>query len=409
MKIDLAYGKGQIVLNVPDNIKVDSFTPAQIDRPISFEDFHNELSDAGGIGYFSSTAPLMVVNDAYRKTPTSSILKWLSQIDPALLDRASFLVATGTHNAPTEDHLKTIFGEHLKRVRPRVLVHDCRDLSGMIMVGKDRFDAEVYVNSAVLEHSSVCLISSVEPHYFAGLTGGRKSVFPGLADFATVERNHNLANSLDAAPLRLNGNPVAEHLDSLMEMVKVRSLFSIQTVLDSQGDMAAVFCGDNEPAFSRAAIYAERMFAHKVDKAYDAVLCELKAPLDENLYQAQKALENCQAAVADGGTAIVLSACEGGVGSEHFFNLADSWDRERNCAADGGLHFGSHKLSRVNSMSRRMRPCIHSTLPADTVRRVFYEPLDDVQGFLDKAGTGSEPFRLAVVRDAGHTVLTLKE
>jgi len=407
MEIELAYGKGSVRLSVPDNIETDIFAPMEIDKPVRFEGFHDGFLDAGGMSFLSTARPLMVVNDGHRKTPTSRLLTWLDRIDDGLLDRAHFLIAAGTHESPTEDHLRFVFGEHLERVRSRTSVHDCRNLSQMTMIGQDQFGEDVYVNRALFEYDAVGFISSVEPHYFAGFTGGRKSIFPGLTNFATVERNHNLANSLEAAPMVLAGNPVAEHMEAMMAMVRIERVFSIQAILDSGDQIAAVFCGDNESAFIRSVIYVERMFGHEIDAGYDAVICELRAPLDGNLYQAQKALENCQAGVKDGGTAVVLSACEDGVGSEHFWNLADGWNREKNYPANGGLKFGSHKLSRVNSMSRRIRPCLHSTLDADTVRRVFYEPMDDVQEMLDNAGTAAGRFRLAVVRDAGNTVLKL--
>jgi nickel-dependent lactate racemase len=131
----------------------------------------------------------------------------------------------------------------------------------------------------------------------------------------------------------------------------------------------------------------------------------LISPLDKNLYQAQKALENCQDAVADGGSAVVFSACEEGVGSRYFFEQASGWDRERNESVDGVERFGSHKLSRVNAMTRRIDVRLHSELDDETVRRVFYEPLADVSEYIGRRAEGNTNYRLAVVHDAGHTVL----
>lgn len=405
MEIDLAYGKGKIVLNVPDGIRADLFAPVETGKRIDFDDFKNGFLEAGGDRLVSDETLLIVVNDGFRRTPTSRILEWLEQIDARLLDSATFLITTGVHEAPTHEHYETIFGSYYDRLRDRISYHDAHDLSSMAMIGSDCFGADVWINKALLENDWICLIGSVEPHYFAGFTGGRKSIFPGLTDFATVERNHNLAVSLDAAPLKLKGNPVAEHLDSLVMMIDMSRVFSVQTVLDVRDQIAAVFFGSDDSAFSRAAGFAERTFARQAPKRYDAVIAELLPPLDDNLYQAQKALENCQAAVKNGGTAVVVSACEGGIGSEHFWNLAENWDRERNEPKDGTYRFGSHKLSRVNAIGRRIRACVHSTLSESDVRRVFYEPLDDLQGFLISAGRSAEAYSLAIVSDAGHTVL----
>jgi nickel-dependent lactate racemase len=275
----------------------------------------------------------------------------------------------------------------------------------LVSLGKDRFGEEVRVNRAVLEHAHVLVIGSVEPHYFAGYTGGRKAIFPGLADFETIARNHNLANSLEAAPLRLRGNPVAEHLDSLLNMLDQDKILGIQVVSDCSHKLAGVFCGPLNRAFHEACKMAEDVYSCAVSAPYDIVLCEVLPPLDRNLYQAQKALENCQAAVTDGGVVVIVSACTEGVGSEYFYRLAASWDKSANRAGDGGLHFGSHKLSRVIEIGRRIDVLLHSTLPPDMVRRVFYEPLDNLPDFSYSRGQECEIRNMAVVHDAANLVL----
>jgi nickel-dependent lactate racemase len=277
----------------------------------------------------------------------------------------------------------------------------------MTLVGRDRFNCEVFLNSAVLRAGQVIAIGSVEPHYFAGYTGGRKSIFPGLTDLATVERNHNLANSLEAAPLKLAENPMAEHLDELMGLIDQDKLFGIQIVTDARHQVAGVFCGSLAKGFRDAVGLAQDIFAHSVTHKYDVVLCELLPPLDKNLYQVQKALENCQAAVADGGSAVVVAACEEGIGSDYFFDLAAKWDRDLNIPRDGKPTFGSHKLSRVNSIGKRIGVRLYSRLSDELPRRVFYEPLHDIERFLKERAEKRTLLRMAVVHDAGHTVLTV--
>ncbi len=176
---------------------------------------------------------------------------------------------------------------------------------------------------------------------------------------------------------------------------------------DSGGRIGASFCGGLEESFDRAVDYAQTLYARQVDRPFDAVLCEILTPLDKNLYQAQKGLENCQPAVRDGGAAIVVSQCEEGVGSKFFFDQAGLWDRATNEPKDGILRFGSHKLGRVNLMTRRIGVMVHSMLPEEIVRRVFYEPIRDVQSFIDQQIAKNPKFRLAVVHDAGHTVLKM--
>lgn len=352
-------------------------------------------------------ASLVVVNDGYRNTPTPLILQWLDRLDPEFLDRASFLIATGTHDAPTEEHYHRIFGPFHDRVQRRTSYHDCQDRNSMVRFTDDPLGGAVLVNRAVLGDRPVLIIGSVEPHYFAGYTGGRKSIFPGLVDLATTERNHNLASSMSAAPLKLAGNPVAEHLQRLTDQIDSERFFSIQAVLDAEHRLGGVFCGRLADSFDRAVFLADQIYAHHVSRTYDLVLAELRPPLDKNLYQLQKAVENCQAAVADGGVLAVVSACEEGIGSPHFYGLAERWDPMRNRPQNGlPATFGSHKLSRVVAISQRIQIKIYSTLAKEDIVRVFYEPLDNPQEFLYSRRNVCEKCNVAVVFDAGHTVLT---
>ena len=101
-------------------------------------------------------------------------------------------------------------------------------------------------------------------------------------------------------------------------------------------------------------------------------------------------------------------ACEDGIGSKAFFELSKIWDREKNQPVDGQVRFGSHKLSRVNAMTRRINVRLYSELPADIARQVFYEPVGNLQALIGELLT-KENNRLAVVHDAGHSVLQLNK
>ncbi len=405
MGIDIAYNGSNIHLPISPRATIDHFSPASTGQTCDFERFADTFARSGGRAFLSSEPPLIVVNDAYRETPTAVILAWLNRLDRHLLDRSSVLVATGTHPSPTDRQYEQILGEFLPRVGDRLSAHDAGDSSSMVKLGVDSLGGDIRVNRALAEHERLLIIGSVEPHYFAGFTGGRKSIFPGLADLATIERNHNLANSLEAAPLRLRGNPVAEHLESLMSTLEPERFFGIQVVRDAESPTASVFCGRLDVAFAEAVQKAEAVFARRVNDPYDIVICEVLPPLDRNLYQVQKALENCHRAVRDGGLIVLVSCCREGVGSPHFYDLAAEWDADKNVAVDGQHHFGSHKLSRVNAIGRRIRICIQSTLPDDVVRRVFYEPLDIVEELLYIDGSVGQDIRIAVAHDAGNIVL----
>lgn len=408
MNVTVAYGSGEISVAIPDNVTVDTFEPGRTDKPVDEPSFLKQAQRGGLSEAFAAESPLIVVNDAHRRTPTELILGWLDAGYPKMLARARFLVACGTHPLPGEDELGRIFGRYVDLVRPSLVLHDCRDSSGLFLNGVDHFGEKVYTNKLIHKAEEVITINSVEPHYFAGYTGGRKSILPGLADRATIERNHNLANSLAAAPLKIDGNPVAEHMAEVARMAGSERIHTIQAVLDADGRMHSVFIGKLDDAFAAAVASARELCAYPVSQPYDVIISELHAPFDASLYQVQKAAENTQEAVADGGAAVLISECHKGIGNREFYDLADHWNAETNSHKDGATVFGSHKLSRVLGMQKRIDVCLHSSLSDSDVRRVFYEPVDDIDALIKTKINGKPGLRrVAVVHDASNTVLTL--
>ncbi len=406
MEIDFTYGNRILSLDIPVSADVDIYKPLERLKPFLFKDFNSKIDKSNIELLLSNDRYLCVVNDGYRNTPTAVILKWLSKLDSRFLNNADFMLATGAHDAPTKNHYHSVFGEFYNQIKSRVKYHNAYDYDSMIKLGVDNFGGEVWINKAVVEYTSILIIGSVEPHYFAGFTGGRKSLFPGLCDIPTIERNHNMAVSLDAAPLKIKGNPVAEHLESLLDMVDLSKIISIQIVMDSEHNVVDCFCGSLSESFENAQDITKEIYSSKIEKQYDLILAEILPPLDGNLYQAQKALEHCHSAVRDNGDLILISACKEGIGSKFFYELAKNWDRNKNKPINGEMKFGSHKLFRVNLMTKRINIYLYSAMNSKEVRHVFYEPLDNLQKFIYSRVMDCENINIGIVRDAAHMVLS---
>ncbi len=407
MNIDLQYDGRNLILPLGSSEVFDLYQPRSVIDAVSFNLFREEFETHVDLANLRKNSLLFVINDGYRSTPTVQILRWIDRIDHRIIDCADFIIATGTHSKPTQDQLEHIFEELLPRLQPRLSAHDCMDTNSLRQIGQDLFGQPVFVNSAVYDHDIVISINSVEPHYFAGYTGGRKSFIPGLADFNTIERNHNMASSLNAQPLRLTGNPVAEHLSSMMDLLPEDTCIGIQIVCDSENRIASIHCGPVRMAFDRAVRDARSMYAFQAGKQYDLLIAEILPPLDLSLYQAQKALENTQSVVCDGGRLILLTACREGIGSRHFYEMATDWDRVTNTHKSGKSAFGSHKLSRVVRHTERIEICVVSELDDNSIRQVFLEPLDKESFISYLKRKVCEKSNVAVVRDAAHTVLLI--
>jgi len=404
MIISINYGDQKLDLTLPDYVHLDEFRHDPAGKTMDFEAFVVSLDSASVKPFNIEDADLYVLNDAYRMTPSARILDWLDKAG-RLNMRAGFLVATGSHRRPNDNELRKIFGGLYERIQPRIIVHDARDHESMIEVGNDDDGQPVYLNRRLVRAEKVVVISSVEPHYFAGFTGGRKSIFPGLCDLETTVRNHNRAVSFRAAPMKLDGNPVEENLRFLMNLFDHKKVFSIQLVLAGENNIQAVFAGDLQDTFRGACELAERIYGRKISDRYDLVLAEARPPLDTNLYQLQKSLENCQGAVIDDGTVVLFSKCREGIGSEDFYRLAESWIPSENDMPEGKSSFGRHKLYRVNKIGQRINVYLYSELDDGIAEKVYFKSIRDPQKLIDKLTEGESKFRAALVRDSGQAVL----
>ncbi len=406
MDATVRYGDERISLTLPEGAALDEVNCKAMTGSFDCDKFLAELRAAERDLFPVNQADLFIVNDAYRPTPTETILEWIDN-GGGIPDTAAFLIAAGTHREPDENQLFEIFGSYYERFKTRIYSHDCRKGDLMTSVGEDSDGNPVYVNSRFVEASKVVVIGSVEPHYFAGFTGGRKSIFPGLTDFETTARNHNLAVSFAAAPMKLEGNPVEEDLQSFLPFIADKHILSIQIVMGRDNTVSSIHCGGLKESFEKAVGESREIFSGLYDEPYDLLLAEVHPPLDANLYQLQKSLENCQGAVKDGGAIILFSRCREGIGSRAFFDLAERWEAGQVHLEDGPSAFGMHKLARVENIAERIRVYLHSELEEGIPEKVFYRNAANPQELIDELGK-NDKLRIALVHDAGHTVLVCK-
>jgi nickel-dependent lactate racemase len=357
VRLELPYGEGHQAMEIDDDKLVAVVKPREVPRPDSMRVLHAALQVPLGAPHVSEflrpgARVLVVVNDGTRPTPTRRVLEsvWssLKGCD------ARFIVACGTHRAPTEDELQRIFGPLLPEVRGRLEFHDAK-ASNMVKVGESSRGNEFLVNRRLDEAERVLVVGSVEPHYFAGFTGGRKAFLPGLSAYDTVERNHRNALSPESRILRLEGNPVHDEMAELQRCLQERkpdSIYSIQTIsLDGLVPFAAA--GDIEAAFRAMVTKAVELFCVEVPRRAEIVVTVATKPGDATLYQAQKALENAKPALAPGGTAILVSECIEGIGPGDFYDLLSSAPTPDGVLGRlaSGYKLGWHKAAKLAEMS----------------------------------------------------------
>ena len=401
MEIDIPYNGVIERINFPDNtdlLEARSFPVLSVEKA------------AGKIGdgwekakaEFQNKKISIIVNDATRRVPTATILKVLLQYIP--IERIEILIATGTHRAPSEQELDAIFGALRATFENRIFIHDCHDSANMMPLGKTSGGTPVAVNKKLIEAESVICINSVEPHFFAGFTGGRKSMVPGLASFETVVANHSHAKSELAESLNLDGNPVHIDLAEAAEMAARMPVFSIQLLLSRDGDIVDLFCGDLKGSFKEACRKARNVYSVEIDKKYDIVLAIGEPPLDANLYQLQKGQEHGAAAVKDGGILIVVGACREGVGSPYFVDLAGDYPKPEDALSERAFNdnrFGIHKLVKTARRLKKIKIKYVTKLDDNVIRKLYFDP----EGSLNDALRGAlnyfdDSCEIAVLKDA---------
>ena len=389
MEVNIPYGEKYINVKtlepcevlVPNKVLIkdqNTLILNALENPIgskSFDDF-----------IFESKKLLVIVNDATRPTPTSKILEYLLPVLSSHPD-VKFLVATGVHRTPTEDEYRFIFGETYEIFKRKIYAHDAKKEDDMVYLGKSKNGTEMYINKLVTEYGNILVIGSVEPHYFAGYTGGRKSFLPGVASYKTIEMNHKLALSNKACSLTLKGNPVHEDMVDAMNVLKDINVFSIQTVLTSEHKLYAVTAGDLHDSFDAAIKYSNEIFCVPLKNKGNIVITAAPYPMDIDLYQSQKALENGKLALKENGIIILVSKCRTGIGEEAFLELlgkADSCNKVLEILGDE-YKLGYHKAAKMAQIGIKNEIWAVTDLDDKIVRKSIMEPYKDIQTALNEA------------------------
>jgi lactate racemase len=349
-----------------------------------------------------SQETVIVVNDATRRLPTSKIINILTELIP--LSDATVLIATGTHRAPTPSEIDIILGDMRPFFGKRIIIHDCHNKASMDYLGETSRGTPVWVNKELLKAERIICINSVEPHFFAGFTGGRKSLIPGLAGFETTVANHSHAKHEDARSLNLATNPVHLDLEEAVSLIKNKGIFAVQLVTSRHGEIINEFCGDLTGSFQAACQAAKETYAIDIKNKYDIVVAIGEPPLDMNLYQLQKGQEHGAEAVKDDGILIVAGACNEGTGSDYFMKLADDYPTPAAALSSKALtdnRFGIHKLVKTARRLQKIKIWYVTKLDDRVISRVYFNPKSSLQAALDEAlKIKGQRAKVAILRDA---------
>ncbi|NMB97824.1 MAG: nickel-dependent lactate racemase [Clostridiaceae bacterium] len=265
---------------------------------------------------------LVITSDHTRPVPSKLTLPLILNEIRSLNPNAEIkiLIATGFHRLTTEDEINEKFGVELAEAeKENIIIHDSRDMGNMVFKGILPSGGELWLNSLVDWADLVVSEGFIEPHFFAGFSGGRKSILPGIASEKTVLANHCskfIADS-NARTGNLKDNPI--HTDMLFAARKANLRFILNVVLNSDKEIVKAFAGHPEKAHECGCMYVEKTARVKSVKADIVITSNGGHPLDQNIYQAVKGMTAAEACVNDGGVIIMVAACGDGHGGDAFY------------------------------------------------------------------------------------------
>jgi nickel-dependent lactate racemase len=256
------------------------------------------------------------VCDVTRAQPRRETLLALLEEMPGVRDGdVTILIATGTHRSNTDAELERMLGADILR-RFRVVNHDSRQPSTLGYVGETSTGVRVSLNREWLDADVRITTGFVEPHFFAGFSGGPKMIAPGLAGLETVMTLHDARRIAhpNATWGVIDGNPIHEDVREIARMVPAH--FSVDVTLNRDQKITAAFAGDMFVEHRAACAYAKETAMRAVPAPFDVVLTTNSGyPLDQNLYQAVKGMSAAAKILKPGGTILCAAECRDGLPS----------------------------------------------------------------------------------------------
>lgn len=267
----------------------------------------------------------VIISDHTRPVPSRDIL-------PAMLEElrrgnpdidVTLLVATRFHRGSTKEELTAKLGEDIVNGE-RIVVHDCADATANIRIGVLPSGAPLVIDRVAAETDLLVSEGFIEPHFFAGFSGGRKSVLPGVCDRVTVLGNHCSA-FIDSPYARagiLDGNPI--HADMIAAARLAKLAYCVNVVIDEDKRTVAAFAGDPIEAHAEGCAFLRPYCRVEAVPGDVVVTTNGGAPLDQNIYQCVKGLATAEATAKESAVLIILAECADGTGGEGFYHaLAD--------------------------------------------------------------------------------------
>jgi len=328
-KVKLPYGKKSINIDIPEDrlegilvSKVNKYSTKESEEEIVKKPMVNPVRVPRLKELAQDKKKIVVISSDHTRPVPSHITM------PIILDeiregnpeaKITILVASGFHRASTEAELRDKYGDEIVD-REKIVIHDSRDKDSMVKVGILPSGGDLILNKLAIQADLLVAEGFIEPHFFAGFSGGRKSILPGIASKETVLANH--CSEFIAHPKARTGilkdNPL--HEDMLYAAKKANLSFILNVVINGDKKIINAFAGHWKEAHLEGCEFVSKLAEVKSKPADIVITTNGGYPLDQNIYQSVKGMTAAEATCKKGGVIIIASACDDGHGGDFFYN-----------------------------------------------------------------------------------------
>ncbi|HSQ16328.1 MAG TPA: nickel-dependent lactate racemase [Anaerolineales bacterium] len=414
MEIKLPYGRTHLTANLPDHFGVDIIEapetpPAANPLGVVRTALENLLGEMKWPDFAAARSVAIAVNDKTRPVPHHQLLPPLLDCLAQLGIPASaiiFYIAVGTHTPMEPGEFSDILPTEIMS-RYKVVTHDSENEQLHIYLGETSRGTPVWSNQAYVQSDFKIVVGNIEPHQFAGFSGGVKSAAIGLSSLETINRNHSLMTHPDSQLGEYEINPARQDIEEIGQKMGVH--LALNAVLNQDKYIVYALAGDPHRVVQAGVELSRRVCQVAVRQKYALVISSPGGhPKDINVYQAQKGLAHAARITQPGGTVILVAACPEGAGSPHY----EAWVQDKHSYAEvlqsfraEGFRIGPHKAYQIARDASQLRLLFCSDMDESLARTLLLNPVRDLQTALDIALADLSPGkRIGILPHASSTI-----
>ena len=358
----------------------------------------------------------IVFSDITRPVPNSRIIPWLlEELSFHPKESITLINATGMHRMNTEKELADMLTPEVVNSY-RIVNHLSTDEESLIHLGTDSFGGEVFVNAEYYHADVKILTGFIEPHFFAGFSGGPKSVLPGVAGAKTIMQNHGakmIGHPASTWGMTI-GNSIWEEIHEVAAMTS--PTFIVNVTLNKEKAITRVFAGNMDKAHAQGIEFVRKTAMQPVGELFDIVVTTNSGyPLDLNLYQTVKGMSAARKIIKKGGSIIAVSECRDGI-PEHgnykkiLSEASSLQDILETINAPGYSQFDQWEAQLQAMIQLWADVYLYSSLSAEDVKKAHINPISSVEACIDSLLEQYGPdASIAVLPEGPQTIPYLNE